>query len=180
VTAIYLSPSVQEDNPFIIGESEEYYMNRIADAMIPYLMASDISFYRNSPGSTLSQIIAKSNAGNFDLHLALHSSSSPENLRGVFQGPDVYFFTTSAKGQQAANIIASNLKKIYPDPNLVTVIPATTLAELRRTGAPAILVCVAYQDNYTDAAWIRDNIDVIGRNIAQSVAQYLGVPFTSP
>lgn len=180
MTAIYISPSVQEHNPFIIGGSEEYYMNRIADAMIPYLKASGISFYRNSPGSTLSQIIARSDAGNYDLHLALHASYSPEDMKGVFQGPDVYYFTLSSKGQQAADVFASNLKKIYPDPSLVTTIPSTTLTELRKTKSPAILVEIAYQDNYTDASWIRDNIDEIGKNLARSAAQYLGVPFVSP
>ena len=32
---IFLSPSTQQNNPYVIGESEEYYMNRIADAMEP-------------------------------------------------------------------------------------------------------------------------------------------------
>ena len=180
MTAIYLSPSVQEHSPFIIGGNEEEYMNRIADAMMPYLRASNIGFFRNNPGSTLSQIVARSDAGDYDLHLALHASSSPENMKGVFQGPDVYYFTLSAEGQRAADIIASNLKKIYPDPRLVTMIPSTTMAELRRTKAPAILASIAYRDNSTDAAWIRDNIDEIGKNLAQSAAQYLEVPFVAP
>lgn len=180
MTAIYISPSVQENNLFIIGGSEEYYMNRIADAMIPYLKASNIRFFRNSPGSTLPQIIARSDSENCDLHLVLHSSSSPENIRGVLQGPDVYFFTASTKGQLAAEIFALNLKKIYPNPSLVSVIPTTTFSELRNTIAPAILVDVAYQDNYADAAWIRDNINEIGKNLAHSVTQYSGVPFVKP
>lgn len=177
---IYLSPSVQEYNPYIIGGNEESYMNRIADAMVPYLRASGIGFTRNNPGNTLSQVIAQSNSGNYDLHLALHSNSSPENMRGVLQGPDVYYFTTSASGRAAADIINTNLKNIYPNASLVTVIPTTTLAELRRTRAPSVLVEIAYHDNYADATWIRDNIDAIGRNIAESVAEYLGVPFVSP
>lgn len=36
---IYLSPSTQESNPYITGSgSEEYNMNRLADALEPYLM----------------------------------------------------------------------------------------------------------------------------------------------
>lgn len=177
---IYLSPSAQEYNPYIIGGSEEYYMNRIADAMVPYLRASGIGFTRNNPGDTLSQVIAQSNAGNYDLHLALHSNSSPESLRGILQGPDVYYYTTSINGRRAADMINANLKNIYPDQSLVSVIPSTTLAELRRTRAPAVLVEIAYHDNYSDATWIRDNIDAIGKNLAQSVSEYLGVPFVSP
>ena len=177
---IYLSPSVQEYNPFIIGGSEEYYMNQIADAMIPYLRFSGIGFTRNNPGDTLAQVAAQSNAWSYDLHLALHSSSSPDPMRGVLQGPDVYFYSTSKKGHDAADAIAQNLKGIYPNPDLVTVIPTTIMSELRKTAAPAVLVDVAYHDNYADAAWIRDNIDLIGRNLAESVAQYLSVPFVTP
>jgi len=101
-------------------------------------------------------------------------------MRGVLQGPDVYYYPTSTSGHRAADIINENLKKIYPNQSLVTVIPTTTLAELRRTRAPAVLVEIAYHDNYADATWIKDNIDVIGRNLAQSVAEYLSVPFVSP
>ena len=60
------------------------------------------------------------------------------------------------------------------------VIPTTILAELRRTKAPAILVKIAYQDNYDDAVWVRDNIDSIGRQLAIGTAEYLNVPFKSP
>lgn len=177
---IYISPSVQEFNPYITGGSEEYYMNLIADAMVPYLRASGIGFVRNDPGITLSQVVTQSNAGGYDLHLALHSNSSPENMRGVLQGPDVYFYTTSASGRQAADRIAEKLAEIYPNPSLVTTIPTTVITELRRTRGPAVLVEVAYHDNYADAEWVRENIDAIAKALAMSVAEYLGVPFIKP
>ena len=42
---IYLSPSTQESNPYITGSgSEEYNMNRLADALEPYLYANGIRF----------------------------------------------------------------------------------------------------------------------------------------
>ena len=63
--SLFLSPSVQQFNPYVNGlGSEEYYMNLIADAMEPYLYASGISFTRNDPDAPLSQAIALSNAGN--------------------------------------------------------------------------------------------------------------------
>ncbi|MFR7474277.1 MAG: peptidoglycan hydrolase, partial [Christensenellales bacterium] len=49
---IYLSPSTQEWNLYINGGTEEYYMNLVADAMEPYLLASGISFTRNTPDMT--------------------------------------------------------------------------------------------------------------------------------
>ena len=40
---IYLSPSTQEYNPYVTGNgSEEYFMNLVADAMEPYLLANGI------------------------------------------------------------------------------------------------------------------------------------------
>lgn len=177
---VYLSPSTQEYNTFVTGNSEEYYANLIVDAMIPYLRASGIDFVRNDPGGTVSDSIASSNAGNFDFHLAVHSNAAPPNLAGMLRGPDVYYYATSTRGKNDAEIIANNLKMIYPLPDLVSVVPTTTLAELRRTKAPAVLVEVAYHDNWEDATWIINNIEAIGRNLSLSVADILGVPFVEP
>ena len=178
--SIYLSPSVQEFNPYITGGNEEFYMNRIADAMVPYLLASGITVTRNNPGDSLAQVIRQSNAGDYDLHLALHSNAAPENLSGLIKGPDVYYYRDSSRGKAAADIFANNLKLIYPDPSLVSTVPTTTLVELRRTKAPAVLVEVAYHDNVEDANWIINNIEEIAENLALSVADFLGVPFIEP
>ena len=40
--SVYLSPSLQEYNPYIDGGNEEYYMNLIADAMEPYLRQAEL------------------------------------------------------------------------------------------------------------------------------------------
>lgn len=178
--SIYLSPSMQDFNPYIIGGNEEYYMNLIADVMLPYLTASGIDVTRNDPGDTLAQIIEQSNAEDYDLHLALHSNAAPPALSGALQGPDVYYYAYSEAGEKAAEGFAANLRTIYPNPGLVALIPNTTLAEVRRVKAPAILIETAYHDNYDDAEWIRDNIEAIGRSLALSVTEYLGVPFVTP
>lgn len=174
---IYLSPSLQEGNPYVIGGNEEEYMNRVADAMEPYLRSNGISFTRNRPDITLSQAIAESNAGNYDLHLALHSNAAPQSLAGQLQGTDVYYYEPSAAGKLAATDIANQFKEIYPDPALVKAVPTTRLAEVVRTRAPAVLVEIAYHDNPQDAEWIRDNIDAIGRNLVQGLCIYFGIPF---
>ena len=175
---IFLSPSAQQFNPYVTGTgSEELYMNLLADAMEPYLRSTGIQYVRNNPEDTLSQIIAQSNAGNYDLHLALHSNAAPESLAGRLQGTDVYYYTPSTEGRRAAEIIADNFKNIALEPSLVRAIPTTTLAELRRTRAPSVLIEVAYHDNLTEANWIIDNLQVIARNLVQSLAEYFGIPF---
>ena len=159
---IFLSPSLQESNPYVGGGNEEYYMNLVADAMEPYLRASGIEFDRNNPSSTLSQTIAQSNAGNYDLHVALHSNASPEATKGQNKGVQVYYYPTSSNGKRLADI------------------PTTSLAEVRRTKAPAVLIETAFHDNPEDADWIRSNIDNIARSVSKSIADYLGVPFVTP
>mgnify|MGYP000201026955 CR=1 FL=1 len=46
---IYLSPSTQENNLYVNGGTEEEWMNRLADAMTPYLETSGINVSRNDP-----------------------------------------------------------------------------------------------------------------------------------
>lgn len=178
---IYLSPSTQEYNLYYDGQgSEEYYMNLIADAMEPYLTASGIEFVRNTPDMTAASSIRASNAGNFDVHLALHSNAAPENLSGQLRGSDVYFYPYSDRSRRLADIIAANLKAIYPLPDRVSTRPTTSIGEVARTRAPAVLVEFAYHDNPEDATWIRDNIGLIARNMVLSLTEYFGIPFVEP
>ena len=177
---IYLSPSLQEYNPYLSGGSEEYYMNLIADAMEPYLEATGIAFVRNDPSQTLGQVIEESNSGDFDIHLALHSNAAPESLAGQLRGPQIYFSPVSSRGNALAEIITDRFRDIYPEQELVQKIPTTTLREITRTTTPAVLVEVAYHDEPQDEAWIRDNIDTIARSLVQSLADYFGMEFKEP
>lgn len=178
---VYLSPSTQEFNPYYDGQgNEEFYMNLIVDAMEPYLTASGIEFVRNTPDMTAASSIRQSNEGNYDVHLAVHSNAAPESLSGRLQGTDVYFYPFSERSTRLANIISSNLKAIYLKPDLVNTRATTTLGEVVRTKAPAVLVELAYHDNKDDAEWIRNNIGLIGRNLALSLTEYFGIPFVEP
>ncbi len=176
---IYLSPSTQEFNPYNGGGNEEYYMNLIADAMEPYLAASGIQFVRNTPDMTAASSIAASNSGVFDLHLALHSNATAAG-NGAVRGSEVYYYPSSASGKRFADILAKNLKLIYPLPDRVRTVPTTSLGEVSRTRAPGVLIEIAYHDNAEDAQWIRDNIELIAANIVLSLTEYFGIPFNTP
>lgn len=165
---------------YVIGGSEEYYMNLIADAMIPYLLSSGIQYTRNSPGMTASQAIAQSNSGNYDLHLALHSNAAPEGQYGTYTGVDVYYSPISIRGRRAADIFVRNLKSIYPNPSKVRAITTTTIGEVTQTRAPAVFLELGYHDNVGDANWVADNIERIARNLVLSLTEYFGIPFVEP
>lgn len=177
---IYLSPSTQENNYYVTGGSEELWMNRLADAMEPYLTASGIQFVRNTPDMTAASSIRASNAGNYDLHLALHSNAAPEGQYGTARGIIVFYFPGSSEGRRASEIMAENLKDIYPLPNNVRAEGTTAIGEVRRVRAPSVFLELGYHDNPDDATWVSNNLNSIARNLVLSLTEFFGLPFLEP
>ncbi len=177
---IFLSPSTQEFNQYTGGGTEEQYMNLLADRMEPYLRASGITYVRNDPGRGAAGAIADSNAAYYDVHLALHTNASPPNLSGQLRGIDIYYSPSSAESERLATIIANNFKSIYPLPDRSNARPTTTLGEVTRTRAVAVLCEIGYHDNPEDAAWIRGNLTPIAANLTESLCDYFGIPFVYP
>ena len=177
---LFLSPSTQYFNPYITTGDERYWMNALADEMTPYLHASGITVTRNDPDGSAAQSIRDSNASRQDFHLALHSNAAPQALSGRLRGVDIYYYPTSEAGLRMANILVDNMKTIYPLPDRVQARPSTIIGEIRRTRVPAVLAEIGYHDNEADARWIESHIDAIGQNLAMSMAEYFGLPFTYP
>lgn len=177
---IYLSPSTQENNYYVTSGTEELWMNRLADAMEPYLTASGIQYVRNTPEMTAASSIRASNAGNFDLHLALHSNAAPEGQYGTVRGILVFYYPGSSAGRRAAEIVADNLKAIYPLPNNVRAVSTTSIGEVRQVRAPSVFLEIGYHDNPDDATWVQNNLDAIARNIVLSLTEFFGLPFLEP
>ncbi len=177
---IYLSPSTQENNTYVIGGSEEYYMNLLADALVPYLNSSGVLYTRNSPDMNAIDVINESNRGTYDLHVALHSNAAPEGQYGSYTGIDVYYSPRGVNGKRAADIFVRNLKNIYPNPQKVRAVPSTTIGEVDKTRAPAVFLELGYHDNTSDANWVKNNINTIARNLALSITQYFNIPLAEP
>lgn len=170
---VYLSPSTQQYNMFVTGSgSEEYFMNLITDAIIPYLEQYGINYYRNTPEMTAGSSLRDSNSKNVDFHVAIHSNASGETQAGSNRGVIIFYYPGSTRGQRMANIMVKNFQKIYPLPNLVSAVPTTSLGEVSQTTAPSVLIEVAYHDNVEDANWIQNNIDPIAKAIADSINEY--------
>lgn len=177
---IFLSPSTQEWNKYATEGNEELYMNLLADRIEPYLRSSGIVFVRNDPNRNVQGAIQDSNAGEYDVHLALHSNAAPESLAGKLRGIDIYYAPSSTDSEKLANIIANNMKSIYPIPDKVRAVPTYNLGEVLRTKAVAVLCELGYHDNYADEAWLKNNLDKIAQNIVRSLCDYFGIPFISP
>lgn len=176
---IYLSPSTQEYNAYVNIGNEEEWMNRLADAMAPMLFASGIQYVRNTPDMTAAESIRQSNAGNFDLHLALHTNAAGEGNAGAYRGIIAFYFPGSAQGMRAAQLIVNSLKNIYPLPNQVWAEATTTIGEVRRVRAPAVLLELGFHDNLEDAAWIVTHIEPMAEAIVLALTEFFGIPFFS-
>ena len=168
---IYLSPSTQEFNQYVNGGSEEEWMNRLADAMIPYLEASGIRYSRNTPDMTAVSSIRASNAGTYDLHLALHSNASAPSNYGGTRGIIVFYYPGSTNGKRAAELVADNLRAIYPLPNRVRTEATTSVGEVRQPRAPSVFIELGYHDNVDDATWIKSHLDETARAIVLALTE---------
>ena len=178
---IYLSPSTQEWNEYVTGSgSEEYNMNLLADALVPYLVSNGIQYTRNSPDMTAASSIRQANAGDYDFYLALHSNAAPEGRYGEERGIIAFYYPGSTEGRRAAELIAAELRKIYPLPNKVTTQATTSLGEVRLPRFPSVLVEIGYHDNYEDATWVEGHMDAIAQQLARALTEFFGLPFIYP
>ena len=180
---LYLSPSTQEGNPYITGSgSEEYWMNRLADTLEPYLRSNAIAFTRNTPEMTAGSSIRQANGrGGYDLYLALHSNASGSGeSEGRQRGIIAFYYPTSGEGRRAAELFADNFKTIYPLPERVVTRATTSLGEVSQSNFPAVLLEIGYHDNVADARWIEGNLDGIAAVIAIALTEFFGIPFVTP
>jgi len=178
---IYLSPSTQEWNMYVTGSgSEEYNMNLLADALVPYLLSNGIQYTRNRPEMTAASSIREANQGYYDLYLALHSNGAPEGRYGEERGIIAFYYPGSQQGRRAAELMAEELRSIYPLPNQVTTRATTTLGEVSRSRAPAVLLEIGYHDNYADATWVEGHMDAIAQQIARAITRFFALPFIYP
>mgnify|MGYP000475069806 FL=1 len=178
---IYLSPSTQEWNEYVTGSgSEEYNMNLLADALEPYLRANGIQYRRNRPEMTAASSIREANLGQYDLYLALHSNASGAGSYGENRGIIAFYYPGSSNGRRAAELIAQQLRQIYPLPNQVTTRATTSLGEVRQPRFPSVLVEIGYHDNYEDAVWVEGHLDAIAQQLTRALTEYFGLPFIYP
>jgi len=171
VVKVYISPSSQQDNVGVGNfGTEEIRMNQIADRVETELKRVGITTLRNSPSMDITQMVAASNAFGADVHLAIHSNA------GGATGAEAYYYTGSAAGKKLAQAVYDNIAPMTPTGDR-GVKATTELYEVWATNGIATLVEIAFHDNATDAAFIINNIQELGIEIAKGVCSYLGINF---
>ena len=165
--SIYLSPSTQEGN---VGAgsygTEERRMNEIMDLIENQLRGKYI-LYRNRPEMTLTQVVADSNAKNPDLHFALHSNA------GGGRGAECWICAKGGKADQFANILYGKIAALTPVSDRGVKV-SSSLYEVNKTRAPAVILELEFHDNAQAAEWIVNNKNAVADACVQAIMEFFG------
>ena len=165
--SIYLSPSTQENN---VGAgsygTEERRMNEIMDLIENQLRGKYI-LYRNRPEMNLQQVVADSNAKNPDLHFALHSNA------GGGRGAECWICARSGKAEKFANIVYGKIAALTPVSDRGVKV-STSLYEVNKTRAPAVILEIDFHDNAQGAEWIVNNKGAVADACVQAIMEFFG------
>lgn len=174
---VYLSPSTQQANLFVVGGiTEEQNSNWVTDILEKALKYKyGMIVYRNRPDMNLSQIIADSNAKAPDIHVSIHSNA------GGGRGCEVYYYPYAnriSSSQKLAQYIYNEFTVITPsgDRGLKDGIKAN-LGEVINTNAAAVLVEMAFHDNPEDAAWLIANRQACATAFEKGICSYFGITY---
>ena len=167
---VYLSPSMQKDNHYVIGGTEEYYMNLIADVTSRCLKRHKVLVYRNNPNTGLITAVNEANRANVDVYVAMHSNA------GGGHGCEVYYKTGNAKSKKIAGLLYLYVAPLTPTEDR-GIKPTTRLYEVTKPIAPAALIEYAFHDNMIDAKFIKGHIRDLGIATARGILKYLGITY---
>lgn len=175
---LYLSVSTQEHNSCKMGDMEENHMNGICDLMVPYIIASGITWKRNNPTMNHITSMQDSNAIGVKMHYAMHSNAS----NGKARGDHVFYKPFSTEGKFAATLLMEAEKAIYPLPELCKVkLPLILYTEIYSIKAPITAIDeMFFHDNPDDAVWGHANMAMIAKCKAQALCKILGKVFVDP
>ncbi len=178
VPVIYLSPSNQDENYGVQKTgftTEMEMMNKIADVIEKELQKEGIIVWRNNPKGDINAWSSKSRQVHADFHFAIHSNASSHHTA---RGPEIYIDKESSPAFSIASNIYENLWTIYDGNTNLSYHRGIkyangSLGEANDNYLPcSSLIEVAYHDEEHDAAWITNNIEKIGQNLARTIISY--------
>lgn len=166
---IYVSPSSQTENKYIVGNTNEAVQCRkIAVALVKALERCGFGAMTNITGNMYDRT-AESNRWGADLHLPIHTNAFNKKV----QGTRIYCYDTKGEGYKASKAIMAALKPITPGTS-DSINARDNLYEINKANAPVAYIEVAFHDNEEEAAWIIANTEAIAEAICKGVCNYYG------
>ena len=142
---IFLSPSVQYDNLYACGDTNEgEQMQLLADLLEPILTEKCFTVYRNNPQGSLSDSVALSNQKDIGLHLALHTNASQN---GETRGCEAFIrLGSGSRSKYMANILVDHITSLGTKSRGVK--KTTSLYETNNAQADAVVLLeIDFHDN---------------------------------
>lgn len=167
---MYISPSTQEHNEYIIGGTEEYHMNLVGNVVCAELRRHKIKVYRNNPQSDFKSAVEDGNSKVVNAYIALHSNA------GGGTGCEVYFKKGDTESKKLAEELYKRIAPLTPTEDR-GIKETTKLYEVTNSIAPAALIEYAFHDNIVDAIFIKNNIKELGLETAKAILSYLDIKF---
>ncbi len=179
---IYLSPSKQGGNPYIIGNTTEKEQMEAVGAVTHRILAEEYNcvVYTATPELELRERAFEALELKADVYLAIHSNATGGGE--VHYGASSYYCAASARSKKLGESLNAHLNAIAPKKCTLAKQMYSALdsfggvgyAEVRdpyNLGMVAVLVETDFHDNELTARWIMDNHEAIGRALAESLAE---------
>lgn len=173
---IFLSPATYnntvqaEDHSF-----EQELIHPLTDLLATGLKKSKVHCDRRADYMSDNDTVTFSNAGSYDLHLALHANMAPDCLSGALRGIRVLHAPNDLEGARCAEALAGRLKRVYPLSDQVFPEPCDAVEQLTGVSNPSVMLLLGYRDNAADAEWVQRERGAIAAAICQAIEAYLEV-----
>ena len=143
----------------------------VADLVADYLKMAGVEVVGNLQNDGLYDIVSASNRTDADIFISIHCNA----CNGVAQGTEVWHYYGSGEGEKLSQCMQNQIVDA-----LETVDRGTKGAKpgvnglyvLSNTDAVAVLIELAFIDNESDAALLRERKDDFARAIARGATDY--------
>lgn len=172
---IYVSPSSQTENKYLVGNTNEAVQcRRIAVALVEALKRCGFEAMTNITGDMYERT-AESNKWGADLHLPIHTNAYNKKVMGT----RIYCYNTTGEGYKASKAIMATLKPVTPGSS-DSINARDNLYEINKAKAPVAYIEVAFHDHEIEAPWIIENTQAIADAICKGVCNHYGVKYVEP
>ena len=143
----------------------------VADLVAGYLTAAGVEVVGNLQSDSLHEVVSASNCSGADVFISIHCNA----CNGTANGTEVWHYYGSDAGETLAQCIQNQIVDALGtvDRGVKGAKPGVNgLYVLSNTDAVAVLVELAFVDNESDAALLRERKDDFARAIARGVTDY--------
>ena len=143
----------------------------VADLVAGYLAAAGVEVVGSLQSDSLHEVVSASNRADADVFISIHCNACNGNANGT----EVWYYYGSGEGEKLADCIQNQIVDALGtvDRGVKGAKPGVNgLYVLSNTDAVAVLVELAFIDNESDAALLRERQDEFARAIARGVTDY--------